>query len=440
MTQVRGLRAAVDAMHDHIWDDERGMVQLYGLHLVRETALGAFADLERGNVERAQRGLREVLLHQYAPGSDPRWAGTFKTHAAQPDAGSIDADGRVRDREWHDYDPNWRQFLGVILWVTERLYGHVLEDDLRQRMMQAVHIAARSEPVGRIAASYSNIALMHAWLCDVTATPTSLTADIAAQVTHDGDIAEYNSPTYDAIALLAGCLLTQFSQTEPSRQLGALVIDRIASRLNALWHLQLGLQAGPHIRAYGLEPRSYVSLMSVMMAAIDVRAAGPTTLDNTTTHVHDLYFLPLFARLCGALRGRVQPEPITATHRYEQRFGDIIATSIMEPDMVVGWEHGRRTRFALDQYAPFTMYAADGFIGVRTRVDTDWVDVQEVAPHVYELRMARRTDTPTPHDSVALTIVASRPPITHGNEMLFGRVTLQYPGLTVEVRLPRASE
>ncbi|MEY3615934.1 MAG: hypothetical protein RLZZ518_936, partial [Actinomycetota bacterium] len=61
MTQVRGLRAAVDAMHDHIWDDERGMVQLYGLHLVRETALGAFADLERGNVERAQRGLREVL-------------------------------------------------------------------------------------------------------------------------------------------------------------------------------------------------------------------------------------------------------------------------------------------------------------------------------------------------------------------------------------------
>ena len=440
MTQVRGLRAAVDAMHDHIWDDERGMVQLYGLHLVRESALGAFLDLERGNVERAQRALREVLRCQYALESDPRWAGTFKTHAAQPDAGTVDTDGRVRDREWRDYDPNWRQFLAVILWVTERLYGHVLDDDLRQHMMQAVDIAARSEPTDRISASYSNIALLHAWLCDATATPTTLTAEIAAQVTRDGDIAEYNSPTYDAIALLAGCLLTQFSQTEPSRQLGALVVERISARLNALWHLRLGLQAGPHIRAYGLEPRSYVSLMSVLMAAIDVRAAGPTTLDNSTTHVHDLYFLPLFARLCSALRSRVQPEPVTTARRYEQRFGDIVATSIVEPDMVVGWEQGRRTRFALDQYAPFTMYATDGFIGVRTRPDTDWIDVREVASHVYEVRMARRYDSPPPHDQAALTVVASRAPITHGDEMIFGRVTLQFPGLAVEVRLPRASE
>jgi hypothetical protein len=54
--------------------------------------------------------------------------------------------------------------------------------------------------------------------------------------------------------------------------------------------------------------------------------------------------------------------------------------------------------------------------------------------------MARRTDSPPPHDQAALTVVASRAPITHGDEMIFGRVTLQFPGLAVEVRLPRASE
>ena len=98
MTQTRGLRAALDAMHEQLWDDERGMVRLYGLHLVRETALGAFLDLENGQVERAQRALHHVLQHQYSLDADPRWAGTFKTHAGQPDAGTLDADGRLRDR------------------------------------------------------------------------------------------------------------------------------------------------------------------------------------------------------------------------------------------------------------------------------------------------------------------------------------------------------
>jgi hypothetical protein len=83
------------------------------------------------------------------------------------------------------------------------------------------------------------------------------------------------------------------------------------------------------------------------------------------------------------------------------------------------------------------MYSRDGFIGVRTRPDTDWVDVVETAPRVYELRSARRTGPDVQHDVPALTVVASRAPVTHENEMLFGDVTLRYPGISVEVRLPR---
>jgi hypothetical protein len=168
-----------------------------------------------------------------------------------------------------------------------------------------------------------------------------------------------------------------------------------------------------------------------------VPAAGPTRLDVTTTHVHDLYFLPLFRRLCGGLRGHFSPLDAGAVRRHEQRFGDVIATSVVEADRVTGWEHGRRTRFALDQYAPFAMYSRDGFIGVRTRPDTDWVDVVETASRVYELRSARRTGPDVQHDVAALTVVASSPPVMHDHELLFGDVTLRYPGISVEVRLPR---
>ena len=420
-------------MHEQLWDDDRGMVRLYGLHLVRETALGAFLDLESGRVERARRALREVLKHQYPTSVDPRWAGTFKTHAAQPDAGTLDKDGRLLDREWRDYDPNWRQFLGVILSLVERLYGHVLGDELRARLREAAQRAAVSEPAGRISPSYSNIALLQAWL---SGSPV-LAGAVAAQVSRDGDLAEYNSPTYDAISLMASCLLADFSTSAELRGLGMLVRENVAKRLNMVWHPHLALQAGPYTRAYGLDPRLYVSLMSVLMAAIDVPAAGPTRLDNTTTHVHDLYFLPLFQRVCASLRTVIAPTPVTEARRHVQRFGDVIATSLVEPGSVTGWERGRRTKFALDQYAPFIMYSGDGFIGVRTRADTDWVDVIETSPKVYELRCARREEPGVKHDTAALTVVASKSPITHGNEMLFGDVTLQFPGIVVEVRLAR---
>lgn len=433
------LDRALHEMHEQLWDDEAGMVRLYGLHLVRETALGAFLDLEAGKLERAQRALRNVLRYQYPPTVDPRWAGTFKTHAAQPDAGTVDGDGRARTQEWRDYDPNGRQFLGVILWVTERLFGHVLPDDLRKDMIRAVRSAAEGEPPSRIGARYSNVAMLHAWLSDASggSATSSLGSQLRTQLGKDGDLAEYNSPTYDAISLLAACLLADFSANPALRNLGHEVIDRMCARLNVVWHPGLGVQAGPYTRAYGFDPRLYVSLMSVMMAAIDIPAAGPLRLDDTTTHVHDLYFLPLLRRLCGGLRNRISPQAVIAPRRHVQRFGEIVATSLVEPEMVVGWEHGRRSRFALDQYAPFTMISRDGFIGVRARADTLWVDVVEITSHVYELRCERRPDHDASTDLASLTVVASRAPVTHENELLFGDVTLQFPGIAVEVRLPR---
>lgn len=196
------------------------------------------------------------------------------------------------------------------------------------------------------------------------------------------------------------------------------------------------MQAGPHSRSYGVNPRRYVSLMAVLMTAIDVPAAGPTTLNDATTHVHDLYFLPLFERLCGRLRRNFSPQPVTTPRRHVQRFGEVTATSILEPGMMVGFEHGRRGRFALDQYSPFSMISKHGYLGIRTRSDTDWVDIFELAPHVYQVRSARRVIPGVQHDAAALTIVASRAPVMHENELIFGEMTLQFPSLTVEVRLP----
>ncbi|MFM8956368.1 MAG: hypothetical protein ACKOJH_02810 [Actinomycetota bacterium] len=39
-------------------------------------------------------------------------------------------------------------------------------------------------------------------------------------------------------------------------------------------------------------------------------------------------------------------------------------------------------------------------------------------------------------DLASLTVVASRTPVTHETELMLGAVTLQFPGIAVEVRLP----
>ncbi len=65
------------------------------LHAVRETANGAFLDLQDGNVDRAVTALRNVLALQY-PVSDRPWSATFPTSAEQPEPRC----GRAPPRRW----------------------------------------------------------------------------------------------------------------------------------------------------------------------------------------------------------------------------------------------------------------------------------------------------------------------------------------------------
>jgi len=93
---------ALRAMRAELWDPERGMdryapgvvpgidISSLNLHAVRETANGAFLDLQDGNTERAVTALRNVLALQY-PLSDRPWSATFPTSAEQPEPQGDDA-------------------------------------------------------------------------------------------------------------------------------------------------------------------------------------------------------------------------------------------------------------------------------------------------------------------------------------------------------------
>jgi hypothetical protein len=382
-------RAAVEAtealrrMHRELWNPDARLVRMargtapgvdlapFDLHPTRDSALGAYLDLVDGEVARAEAAVLEVLSHQYAATGRP-WDGTFRTTAEQADPPGDEA------VEWFHYDPNWRQFLGCTLALILEDHGHLLGDDTKRRMVAAIVAAAEGEPPDRIPRWYTNPNLMAAWLSawagrrtgrdDLVERGVARARRVAERLATYGDVDEYNSPTYDGVDLFAAALWVAFPPAEGFSRWGESFIGAIGSRLGALYHPGLGAVAGPHIRAYGLGLDRYVSMVGLWLALAGepVGTVLPSRLDQDTVHVHDLYFLPVLARLRAHVLPALSPET-SFPRRHEQRFRTTTAVSLLAATSALGAETGRVPRFSQDQYVPVTAHARG------TDGDTAWV-------------------------------------------------------------------
>ena len=406
---------ALRALREELWDPERGMdryapgvvpgVDISSLHLhaVRETANGAFLDLQDGNVERAVIALRNVLALQY-PLSDRPWSATFPTSAEQPEPPGDDA------VEWVHYDPNWRQFLGVTLALCAIVHGPSLPTDVVTGINDALRRCVAGEPDDRIPRWYTNPFLMHAWLQGHVAVMTGDTELRAVahmrlavpmeRLLRYGDVDEYNSPTYDGIDMLALGLWAMHPPTTGYADAASTMLPAIGDRISTLYHRRFGTSCGPYIRAYGLAPTEYVSLSGLLYAVCgeDPDTVLPSPITADTVHVHDLYCLPLLEHLAPALRPHLSLSEVTSERHRVQRFGTSVAQSLLRPDLAIGWDIGRHHDASLDQYVPFTAHVAEAdgattAFGVMLPPETAWVDVERVGDLEFEVRAAGRDAT-----------------------------------------------
>ncbi len=403
---------ALRALHEELWDPARGMdryapgvvpgvdISSLNLHAVRETANGAFLDLQDGNVDRAVIALRSVLALQY-PLSDRPWSATFPTSAEQPEPPGDEA------VEWLHYDPNWRQFLGVTLALCAIVHGPSLPTDVTAGITDALRRCVAGEPDDRIPSWYTNPNVMHAWLQGHVASITGDRKLRAAAHTRlavpmerllrYGDVDEYNSPTYDGIDLLAIGLWAMYPPTEGFADAASTMLPAIGKRISTLYHRRFGTSCGPYIRAYGLVPTAYVSLSGLLYSVCgepdDLVLPAPITAD--TVHVHDLYFLPLLEHLAPVLTPHLSLSDVTSERQHVQRFRDSVAESLLRPDLAIGWDQGRRHEASLDQYMPFTAHLAetDGAttaFAVMLPPETAWVDVERVGDLEFVVRAMGR--------------------------------------------------
>ncbi len=440
---------ALRALREQLWDPERGMdryapgvvpgldISSLHLHAVRETANGAFLDLQDGNVERAVTALRNVLALQY-PESGRPWSGTFPTSAEQPDPPGDDA------VEWVHYDPNWRQFIGVTLALCVIVHGPSLPSDVTAGIDAALRRCVAGEPDDRIPRWYTNPNLMHAWLQGHVAASTGdvelrAAAHVRLAVPMErllryGDVDEYNSPTYDGIDLLAIGLWAMYPPTDGFADAASTMLPEIGKRISTLYHRRFGVPCGPYIRAYGLAPTEYVSLSGLLYSVCGESPATvlPSPITADTVHVHDLYFLPLLQHLAPVLTPHLSLSSVTSERHHVQRFGSSVAESLLRADLAVGWDQGRRHEASLAQYVPFTAHVAEAdgsttAFGVMLPPETAWVDVERVSDLEFAVRAAGRANT------VGLRFVGAATATLANGRLSVGRVTVEFDVAPAEV-------
>jgi hypothetical protein len=440
---------ALRALHDQLWDPERGMdryapgvnlsidISSLNLHAVRETANGAFLDLQDGNVDRAVVALRSVLALQY-PLSERPWSGTFPTSAEQPEPPGPDA------VEWVHYDPNWRQFIGVTLALCTIVHGSSLPADVVSGIDAALRRCVNGEPDDRIPRWYTNPNLMHAWLQGhVAASTDDIELRSAAHVRlavpmerllRYGDLDEYNSPTYDGIDLLALGLWALHPPTDGFADAASTMLPAVGERISTLYHRRFGASCGPYIRAYGLAPTDYVSLSGLWYSVCGeaTETVLPSPIEADTVHVHDLYFLPLIEHLAPAVTPHLELAEVDGERLHVQRYRDSVAESLLRPDLAVGWDRGRRHQASLDQYVPFSAHVAepDGTttaFGLMLPPETAWVDVERVGDLDFVVRAGGRDG------SVGLRIVGATASPTADGAFDVGRVSVRFDAQPVAV-------
>jgi hypothetical protein len=367
---------------DALWDDERGLPRVPEragyegpgvpdgpLHLVPQAAWYAFGlllrrDQERRDAKRAKRILRELLALQYDRPGTP-WHGGFARFAESPEPG----EGAV---EWQDYDPNWRQFLGTAFAAILDCFGPLLSDELVAGLDDAMALAVRGEPPDRVAPSYSNIALLRAFL-EVQAGARwgelawvergeALAVAVAERFDRHGAFEEYNSPTYYGLDLFALALWRSLSASTVLRTEGRRLEAALWRDVARWYHPGLRNLCGPFTRTYGMDMNAYVALLGLWIW----EATGPDTApvpppSPEAEHGHDFFLGPLVATLGASMPADTRKvlTRVRAPRALRQRVArvpDRTVTAWIDRDWMAGAETADIDLSPWDQYVAVTLH------------------------------------------------------------------------------------
>jgi hypothetical protein len=314
-TTARDLAERAVSWMDGAWDEAAGLFRMPGdvlyeagnlgvpAHMLRETAWYALGLLLRdapGDLARAIRAIDTLLNYQFdAPGQPYHGTWYRSPHEPPPPADPL---------IWLDYDPNWREFIGTTLALALLEYEARLPAKLLSRIDLALRRAIDGTIARNVPASYTNIALMTAFLLQFGAdrfgepawadAAAQLAAEIRERFDAHGSFDEYNSPTYYAIDLYALALWRSYAGLPLLREAGAAIEAALWRDIAQYYHAGMRNVAGPYDRSYGMDMRRYVAGLGIWIwLATGYERAPFPDLGQPLEHGWDFAVAPLFALL-----------------------------------------------------------------------------------------------------------------------------------------------
>jgi hypothetical protein len=309
------LAAATYAWSMQWWDHDQHMVwnppgsvdpgiEARKLHLVPNTAWLAYALLAAGDDgagAEAVAAIRALVGLQYdRPGTVIH--GTYRRFLEWPEPPPAPV-------MWEDYDPNWRQFVGTTLAVILEDFGDRLDARVVASVEASIGLACAGEPDGRIPSSYSNPALMRAWLdgwygrrsgdAQLLGRGRAFAQEIVAAFDRFGAFDEFNSPTYYGIDLYALRLWRTFPPDPYFATHGERLENDVWRGAGDFYNANLRNFCGPFTRSYHPDATRSVTMFSLWVWALlgRERAPLPPLEALVVDHGHDLMAGPIFARL-----------------------------------------------------------------------------------------------------------------------------------------------
>jgi hypothetical protein len=396
-------------------------------------ALGLLMRQESGDIARAQTIIKTVMSYQFDEPSGV-YHGTFsRRHDEQhpPENAVI----------WRDYDPNWREFICTVFIVMLKDFSDLLPADLQDQMRHAIRLAAEGAFQRKVAAEYTNISLMSAFLLDYAGElhrnqmwrdyALKLASEIYTLFSRFQTFNEYNSPTYYGVDFYALALWREYGSSPFYRELGAAMEAALWRDLAPFYHARMRNMCGPYDRSYGMDMTKYLALLGLWIAA----ALPPAYTALPDVHRHfehaaDYFFVPMVA-----LVGSKPPDDVLSYLTVFQ--GERFLERTIEPNRTVtAWlsetlmlgaeaDHVNATR--TDQFHPATAHwlTSDGTVNwMRSRCETLIQAVVE--PH--GLQLSSRETTVFIFEIYAPNSDAS---MIHATEWML-------PGLTVRLARPAA--
>ncbi|KAF7187441.1 hypothetical protein HII31_11330 [Pseudocercospora fuligena] len=300
---------------DNIYDPQAGYLYNIYYALQHETrssswyAAGLLARNENDDCEQAIKILNNIIGGQFLNASE-QWYGDYQTYPEQPYPGTEVYPAVI----YNTWDPNWRGFIGTAMIVCYEEFGHLLPEDLKQRIMKSLHLDAIGDTYrvygvddDNLTPAYSNAALMKAavsgWVgrkvgdANITAEGETWSQEIVDLFNQNDTLAEFNSPTYFGVSLFALTLGAKYLPADSVLGFNApRMIRETWDFVGDVYNANMKNIAGPWDRSYGYDLNRYLAIMSLWIWSFVGLEQSPLYPKPTAVgHIDDFEIGPLIA-------------------------------------------------------------------------------------------------------------------------------------------------